>query len=115
MATPEPLPFFAPADSLPGLLPSAEEIKGSKDLIAEGWTNRRVIRVREHFLVKYGRSLRPLEGQNMLVIQKNTTIRVPRIYAIYSDHDAEGREAHYVVMEYISGSASDLEMEQTGI
>lgn len=90
MATLEPLPVFAPGHSLPDALPSSEKIKALTGPAAEGLGNRCVARVGEHFLAKYGRSVRPIEGQNMLFVEKNTTVRVPRNYAIYSDHDAEG-------------------------
>jgi hypothetical protein len=53
MASRPSLPYFAPPDRLSAPLPTMAEILESKDRLSDQW-NRPVIRVRDHFAVKYG-------------------------------------------------------------
>lgn len=51
-------------------------------------------------MVKFGTGVNLVEGENMLFVQENTNIRVPRVFALYSD-SATGK--NYIVMEKIAG------------
>lgn len=97
------IPYFSPADSLPAPLPSAEEVEAQADLGPKHVPGQHVVRVGEHFVVKYGWLVRPIEGENMLYISDKTSIPVPRVYAIYQKEDAERRTCTYIVMEHIDG------------
>ena len=97
------LPYYVDPKDLPCRLPTKEEIESSKDILSDQ-TARIVVGVGPHFVVKYGISIDPTEGENMLFVQQNTFITVPRLYALYtdvSDHKT------YIVMERISGDSLD--------
>lgn len=64
-----------------------------------------MVRVGEHFAVKYGWLVRPSEGQNALYVREKSSVPVPRIYAIYQQEDTKGRNCTYIVMGYIDGRA----------
>ncbi|CAM6090446.1 unnamed protein product [Calypogeia fissa] len=95
------LPYFADPNALPSRLPTKEEIESSKDVIIDHRT-RRVVGIGPHFVVKYGRRIDPTEGQNMLFVQQNTSVPVPRVYAIYTD-SSDGTT--YIIMERITGDS----------
>lgn len=58
-------------------------------------------------VVKHGHKVRFSEAQNMLFVEQNTTIPVPKVYAVYSHpmpekyHWAEGEEKTYYEHTYI--------------
>lgn len=97
------IPYFSPADSLPAPLPSAEEVEAQADLGPKHVPGQHVVRVGEHYVVKYGWLVRPIEGENMLYVSDKTSIPVPRVYAIYQKEDADRRTSTYIVMEHIDG------------
>ncbi|KAK0102234.1 hypothetical protein ONS95_005857 [Cadophora gregata] len=93
------LPFYASRDTLPADLPTDEEIENSVEIYVDQ-TARKVVGVGPHFVVKYGRQIDLIEGKNMLYIQQNTSVHVPRVYALYSKPD-NGK--HYIVMQRVVG------------
>ncbi|PGH23155.1 hypothetical protein AJ80_02787 [Polytolypa hystricis UAMH7299] len=97
-----------PAD-LPRPLPTKEEIENSRDILSDQTARKVVGVVGQHFIVKYGRGLDFLEGENMLFVQKSTTVRVPRVYALYEDSTDNKK---YLVVERIAGKdlASEWDM-----
>ncbi|KAI0878162.1 kinase-like domain-containing protein [Hypoxylon argillaceum] len=101
--TPITLPYFAPADELPASLPTLEEVLSSTNFLVEPFNlttrHMRVVRVGEHFVAKYGKSVKSLEGENMLFVKQHTTIPVPQVYAIYTFGEGETM----LIMEYIVG------------
>ncbi|RMZ07653.1 hypothetical protein D0862_04209 [Hortaea werneckii] len=98
MATTIALPYFA-AD-VPAALPSEAEIDASPDLV-DNFKDRRIVSVGEHFVVKYGGHVNLLEGENLLFLRERTSVRVPRVYALYSIVLEENRPFYYIVMERI--------------
>jgi len=96
-----PLPFFATSDSLPAPLPTIEAIITSPDVIQES-TGRRIVRVGDHFLVKYGLNVTLIEGENMLFVRQFPSIPVPRVYAIFADKNTR---VNYIVMENVEGQS----------
>lgn len=38
----------------------------------------------QHFVVKFGRGVNLMEGENMLFVRENKNIHVPRVYALYT-------------------------------
>lgn len=94
------LPYFA-ADP-PSPLPTIAEINAATPIIDHnGW---KVVKIDTAFVVKYGCAKQPslIEGENMLFVQQNTRVKVPRVYALY--HDSELSQ-NYIVMEYIEGNS----------
>ena len=97
MASSITLPFTAAA--IPCALPTNAEIEESSDVIS-AFTERRLVRVGKHFVVKYGRGIAIIEGENMLFVQKMTKINVPKVYALYTEPTTK---KNYIVMENVEG------------
>ncbi|KAI9736740.1 MAG: hypothetical protein M1834_000944 [Cirrosporium novae-zelandiae] len=98
------LPYFADTKSLPAPLPTHDEIENSE--VLSGYGGRRIVRVNQHFIVKYGPGVDLIEGENMLFINRETSIPVPQVYAIYSDYLSDKQ---YIVMENIVGNTLAVE------
>lgn len=100
-------PFFAPEERLPAPLPTREAII-SAEVVLEEYTGRRVVQLGTSYIVKYGSNVTLTEGENLLFLKETRTIRVPEVFALYSeDHAASGRKVNYIIMECISGSSLD--------
>lgn len=99
MATRPTVPYYASPDCLPAPLPSVAEILASKYFLPNlGGVN--VVRVNEHFVVKYGERVNLQEGENMLFVRQSTNVPVPTVYALFQD-EATGYK--FIVQEYIRG------------
>ncbi|KAI1304374.1 kinase-like domain-containing protein [Xylaria venustula] len=96
--TPIKLPYYAPA---PVPLPTYEEIvtQASSEMVISN-SPRHIVRVGEHFVVKFGRDVEFIEGENMLIIQRYTSLSIPILYAMYQ-HEASG--VRVIIMEYVAG------------
>jgi Phosphotransferase enzyme family len=94
------IPFYADPASRPAALPTEAEIKSSQHIISE-YGGRKIVRVGQHYVVKYGVILEEIEGQNMIFVRGKTKIPVPKVYAIFTSAD---RKVIYIIMEYIQGS-----------
>ncbi|RHZ67334.1 uncharacterized protein CDV56_107884 [Aspergillus thermomutatus] len=97
MATTIKLPYYAV--DLPCRLPTEAEIDEAPD-ISLAYGGRRVVAVEPHLVVKFGMGVDLLEGENMIFVGENTSIRVPRVYALYANTNT-GKK--YIVMERIAG------------
>ncbi|THW68558.1 kinase-like protein, partial [Aureobasidium pullulans] len=75
-------------------------IHASQDIIKENMTSK-VVGVGRQFVVKYGRGLDLIEGQNAIWVATHTGIRVPKIYALYEDSEDEIK---YIIMERLPGT-----------
>ncbi|CAJ2512770.1 Uu.00g008890.m01.CDS01 [Anthostomella pinea] len=82
--------------ALPFIVSSQEDLPVKLD-------DRRVVRVGQHFLVKYGPRVVLDEGQAMLFIREHCNIPIPNVYAIFADEETH---ANYIVMEYVPGKTS---------
>jgi hypothetical protein len=91
------LPFIA--DRIPSALPTNTEIQASKEILSQ-YGSRTVARVGRDFVVKYGRGVDIIEGENMLYVQRMTKIAIPKVYAIYTEPVTR---MNYIVMEHIDG------------
>jgi hypothetical protein len=99
MHFPISLPFVA--DFIPDALPTTVEIQTASVLVEkEGW---KLVRVRKHFLVKYGTGVDLTEGQYLLFAAETTNLPYPTVYALYTDITTA---VNYMVMEYIDGNRS---------
>jgi hypothetical protein len=85
---------------LPARLPTVEEIESATEIFSDT-TGRKVVGVGDHFVVKYGVQVDLLEGETMLFLGQETTVPVPRIYALFRSAD---QRSNYIVMERIKGS-----------
>ena len=95
------LPYYAPSTTLPAPLPSILDIHASSHLISHpSVPDVRTVVVAEHFVVKYGNTLNLMEAQNMLFVTKVTSIPVPRVYAVFTDHETS---VNYIIMQRIRG------------
>ncbi|GIK04330.1 hypothetical protein Aspvir_008410 [Aspergillus viridinutans] len=87
------------AVDLPCQLPTEAEIDEAPN-IAEQFGGRRIVAIEPHFVVKFGMGIDLLEGENMIFVRENTSICVPRVYALYTSMNT-GKK--YIVMEWIPG------------
>jgi hypothetical protein len=94
------LPYYSAEAVDPQFLPRREEIESSGDVLVD-YTGRKVVGVGSLFIVKYGVAVDLLEGQNMLFISQNTSVRVPKIHALYNDPTDK---KNYIIMERAGGS-----------
>lgn len=91
------LPYLA--KDVPCALPTNAEIEDS-EIVLSAYGKRKVVRVGRHFVVKYGEGIDIIEGENMLYVQKATTITVPKVYALYTE-TCTGK--NFIIMEFIEG------------
>ena len=92
--------FSLPEDSLPEPLPTIENIRNSKDK-SRDWGDE-VKRISKAYVVKYGAKVDVVEADNMLFVQQNTDIRIPRLYAVYIQ-PTSSKTITYIIMENIPG------------
>lgn len=93
------IPYIVDDASLPAPLPTVQEIESETELL-NMTAGCKVVRVGDHFVVKYGEQVDLLEGETMLFLEQSTTVPVPRVYALFRDMD---RQKSYIVMERIRG------------
>ncbi|CAK4025435.1 Hypothetical predicted protein [Lecanosticta acicola] len=91
------IPYYA-LDT-PVSLPTEEEIAASPE-IRPLYTGRRVVQVNTHIVAKFGINVDLAEGTNMMFVQQNTNIPVPRVYALYSKAGI-----NYIIMQRIPGQS----------
>ncbi|RWA09036.1 hypothetical protein EKO27_g6079 [Xylaria grammica] len=114
--TPITLPYFAPANVLPASLPTLEQALSITDYLTPppntfGYEGVNVVRVGEHFIAKYGKKVRSIEGENMLFVQQHTTIPVPQVYAIYQF----GEGNTMIIMEFVKGATLQDHLGKVGL
>jgi hypothetical protein len=97
MASLVSLPYYA--SDLPSPLPTETEIDDAQDIALE-YGGRRIVRVGHYFVVKFGKGVNLLEGENLLYVQEKTNIPVPQVYALYTKPET-GKK--YIVMEQVHG------------
>ncbi|KAI0156760.1 kinase-like protein [Xylariaceae sp. FL1272] len=99
--TPLELPYDAPVDIVP---PTHAEIMASNDIIYKGAFDT-VVKIRHQFLAKFGLGIDQSEGENMIWVEQNTSLRIPKLYRMYR---YDGNKT-MIIMEYIPGNRlSDL-------
>lgn len=95
--------YHAPPEELPSELPTKDAIESSKDVLGEQ-SARRIVGVDTYYVVKYGLQVDLEEGRTMIFIKKMTSIRVPKIYALFRDTECN---KNYIIMERINGDRLD--------
>lgn len=93
------LPYVS--NDLPAPLPTQEQIDNADRILVQAG-GRKVVRVGEHYAVKYGEAAEELEVEaaTMIFLRNTTCVNLPKVYAVYrlDDHGAV-----VIVMEFISG------------
>lgn len=87
--------------SLP--LPTPDDLADSQPLKNAGFSGKQVVRVRDEYVVKFGRDVDATEAHNMMFVARSTSIPVPKVYAIYQRQEESGTIT-YIVMQYIEGT-----------
>lgn len=102
------LPFYVPKSQLPAPLPTWDEIERCDDVIVDQ-TGRRVVRVNEHYIVKYGVSINLVEGLNVLAASAVDSEAVPKVFALHTRDNASpgDPEVKFIVMENVAGKTFD--------
>ena len=90
------LPYYAP--NLPFELPTQKDIASPDEVLCERGV-RKIVRIGEKFVVKYG-PLFQVEAESMMFIRQSTSVPIPAVYAVYRSTE---NGLLYIVMEYIRG------------
>lgn len=102
------LPYFCNPQELPGRLPTIREIEAAEMTLPCIWpaAKKRIVVVRELFLVKYGIPLlvNGNEGHALMLLQGIPMI--PKLYAMYHHEDKM-----FLVMQYMPGKSLHLVWE----
>ncbi|KAI0143431.1 kinase-like domain-containing protein [Xylariaceae sp. FL1272] len=97
---------YAPAESvLPAPLPTVNEIYAAaadpdQNMSGPRYDRRRVVKVGEHFVVKFGPKVSFQEGYVMDFVRRHTSIPIPTLYAMARSPITEDI---FIVMENIEG------------
>ncbi|CAG8205218.1 unnamed protein product [Penicillium salamii] len=81
-------------------LPTIVDIEASTDVLSIRTNAIKVVRVKEHFVVKIGYLISPLEAENMKFVAANSKVPVLKVHANFVDLETQKR---YVVMDFVSG------------
>ena len=82
-------------------LPTIAEIEAAANTLSFPDNFTKVVRVKEHFAVKFGNGIPLSEAEAMKFLAANRTVRVPKVYAAFMD-PATNRT--YIIMDYIPGN-----------
>lgn len=93
------MPYYAASNLLPAPLPTNAEIELLRVATSSN-EGRCVLFFPPHFVVKCGSIISLVEGQNMLFVSQRSDVRVPQVYAIYTE---AATKINYIIMEYIEG------------
>ncbi|KAI1265502.1 kinase-like domain-containing protein [Xylariaceae sp. FL1019] len=91
-------PAPVPLPSLDELIAEVENLSPKQVLSRE--EDRLVFKHGDKCVVKLGKGVNLLEGENMLIVQQYTHIPVPALYAMYHD---EANDIKAIIVEYIPG------------
>jgi hypothetical protein len=91
-------PYFADLEALPRPIPTSDEIECAEEFLYEAGGSK-VVGIGP-YVVKFGRQVDLLEGENMLFVAHSTSVPVPLVYALFQD---PLHEKSHIVMERISG------------
>ena len=97
------IPYYALPEDLPADIPNKDVIDSSKDILCEQ-SARKVVGVGPHFVVKYGLQVELEEGLDMIYIKNNTSVSVPKVYALFKDVESNKK---YIIMQRINGDRLD--------
>lgn len=83
--SPAPLPYLKAPDQLPAPLPTESRFFESTTVFRNDASYHRVVAVEPHFIVKYGRGVKEIEGQVLLFLEHhlNYSYNLPKLYAMY--------------------------------
>jgi serine/threonine protein kinase len=78
------VPFLRPPSELPAPLPKEKDFLESPSVLLDR-SHHRVVAVGTHFIVKHGRGVDEIEGQNLLFLERysNASLKIPRLYAMW--------------------------------
>lgn len=100
MWKPVQLPYFRDPEGLPEQLPTKEDIKSSTLFLGDRIAQK-MVRVGQHFVVKYGPGTNEIEGHNLLFVEHHlhNVVRAPRLYAMHRDTDG----TLFLIIEFVEG------------
>lgn len=75
-------------------LPTVAEIEGSNKILS-AYGNRKIVRVGDHFVVKYGEGINGVEAENMAYVREVTAVKVPEVYACFIKPSTKKDFHHY--------------------
>ncbi|OGM42143.1 hypothetical protein ABOM_009160 [Aspergillus bombycis] len=81
-------------------LPTIAEIEAATDVLSMPDNSAKVVRVKEHFAVKFGNGIPLSEAENMRFLAANSKVPVPKVYQAFIDPETNRT---FIVMEYVHG------------
>jgi hypothetical protein len=89
---------------IPAPLPTMVQVCASRDVMSES-NGRRIVGIGNHFVAKYGPTVSTTEADVLAWLeQSTTTIRAPKLYAVFKKTDRNTRELSIcIIMERIHG------------
>ena len=89
--------------SVPIRLPTIAKIEASSEILSmpDNLDNlAKVVRVKEHFAVKFGNGIPLSEAENMIFLAANSNVPVPKVYDTFVEPETNRTS---IIMEYVSG------------
>jgi len=95
------LPYFCDPAELPDTLPTFDEIEQAIQNLKPSAVlpAKRIVVVKSHFVVKYGKRIQKNEGHALLFLKRYKFIPAPKLYAMYHKDDKL-----YLIMSYMPGT-----------
>lgn len=81
-------------------LPTIAEIEAAAEILSFPDNFTKMVRVKEHFAVKYGNGVPLSEAEAMKFLAANSTVPVPKVYADFIDSKTNRT---YIITDYIPG------------
>ncbi|KAJ6780908.1 hypothetical protein PWT90_03983 [Aphanocladium album] len=98
--------------SLPQPLPSIETIEATPGFTDEFPSF--IVYIGNHFLVKYGTAVEPLEAENMMFVRQHAKLCVPRVFGVYQRQVSPCEAITYMIMERLEGKGLDMTWNDPG-
>ncbi|KAK9366451.1 kinase-like domain-containing protein [Lipomyces kononenkoae] len=81
-------------------LPTISEIEAATEVLSMPDFRAKVVRVKEHFAVKFGKGIPLSEAENMKFLAANSNVPVPKVYTAFIEPETNRT---FVVMEFVPG------------
>ncbi|ODM18806.1 hypothetical protein SI65_05423 [Aspergillus cristatus] len=81
-------------------LPTIAEIEAATEELSLPGKYDKVVRVKKHFIVKYGHSVLLFEAESIKFLTTNSNVPVPKVYAAFVDEETSRT---FIIMECVPG------------
>ncbi|KAK6838440.1 hypothetical protein RU639_000721 [Aspergillus parasiticus] len=84
----------------PTNLPTIAEIEAATEVLSMPDNSAKVVRVNEHFAIKFGNGIPLSEAESMKLLAANSKVPVPKVYKAFVDTETNRT---FIIMEYVHG------------